>query len=78
MKLTRLLAASSSALPLIAQAHPGHDGDHDLVWDFDHLASHPLGTLLCLGLLVAAFWGVRQLLTARREKAGACQPRRSE
>jgi hydrogenase/urease accessory protein HupE len=37
-------------------AHPGHDEDHGLVWDFNHLASHPLATLACVAVLTGAIW----------------------
>ena len=68
MKLTpfgRLLIVSALLSPLLAQAHPGHDGDHELVWEFDHLASHPLATIGCVAMLVAAGWGVWRLLQSR-------------
>lgn len=67
MKSPRLLPLSLAAflLPALAHAHPGHDGDHDFVWDFDHLASHPLATIACLSLLIAAAWGVRRLSKSR-------------
>jgi hydrogenase/urease accessory protein HupE len=61
-----LFAAVTLALPSLAQAHPGHDGDHDFVWDFQHLVSHPLATLLCVAAVGAAIWGVRSLITSRR------------
>ena len=40
------LAAAPAAL-----AHPGHDG-HELTWDYDHLAAHPLATLGCFMVIV--------------------------
>ncbi len=61
-----LLFAIAFALPALAHAHPGHDGDHDFVWDFDHLASHPLATVSCLSLLVAAGWCVWRLLKSAK------------
>ena len=61
-RLFTLLLVAAFALPALAHAHPGHDGDHDFVWDFDHLANHPLATISCLSLLVAAGWGVSRLL----------------
>ena len=30
----RLLAALLLAAPALLQAHPGHDGGHELTWDF--------------------------------------------
>jgi len=60
-RLRTLLVAAAFAFPAFAQAHPGHDGDHDFVWDFAHLAAHPLATLGCVSLLVAAGWGVLQM-----------------
>lgn len=69
MKSTRFLALAALAMPLIAHAHPGHDGDHDLVWDFDHLSAHPWATLLCFGLIAAVFWGITQLVASRRARA---------
>jgi hypothetical protein len=61
-RLRPLLVAAALALPVLAQAHPGHDGDHDFVWDFEHLASHPLATIACVSVLIAAGWGVWRLL----------------
>lgn len=75
MKLPRLFALAALLLPALAQAHPGHEG-HELTWDFDHLANHPLATLVCVGALTAAFWGVRELMHARRAKAEARTRRR--
>ncbi|RXK55423.1 hypothetical protein ESB00_05855 [Oleiharenicola lentus] len=59
------LALVSLALPVLAHAHPGHDGDHDFGWDFEHLVNHPLATIACLSVLVAAVWGVRKLVISR-------------
>lgn len=63
--LRLLSVVATLALPVLAHAHPGHDGDHDFVWDFGHLVENPLATLACLSLLVAAGWGVRKLLKSR-------------
>jgi lysylphosphatidylglycerol synthetase-like protein (DUF2156 family) len=60
-----LLIATAFALPTLAYAHPGHDGDHELVWDFEHLADHPLATIACVSLIIAAGWGVWRLLKSR-------------
>lgn len=68
MKSPRLRALSLAAalcLPVLAHAHPGHDGDHDFVWDFAHLAAHPLATMAGLALLAAAGWGVWRLVKSR-------------
>ena len=37
-------------------AHPGHDEDHGLVWDFGHLSAHPLATLTCVTVLTVSVW----------------------
>jgi len=60
-----LLAASFFATATLVHAHPGHDG-HDLTWDFSagHLVTHPLGTLVCTLVLVAAAWGAARLVNA--------------
>lgn len=63
LRLLPILAAL--ALPVLSHAHPGHEGDHDFGWDFEHLANHPLATIACLAVLVAAGWGVNKLLKSR-------------
>jgi hypothetical protein len=67
MKLTRLLALAVFALPVLAHAHPGHDGP-ELTWDFDHLAAHPAATLLCILLGGAIVWTGWHLLRARQTR----------
>ena len=62
--LRSLLAASLLFLPTLAFAHPGHDGEHDFGWDFDHFASHPLATLACAAVVVAGGWAVWRLLNS--------------
>jgi len=65
MKFSRLrfaLLAGLFALPALAHAHPGHDGDHELVWDFDHLLSHPIATVTCVAVVAVAGWMVWRLL----------------
>ncbi|MBI2498523.1 MAG: hypothetical protein HYV75_11605 [Opitutae bacterium] len=57
-----LLAAAAFISPSLAQAHPGHDGDHELVWDVEHFLSHPLASIACAALVVAAGWAVWRLL----------------
>jgi hypothetical protein len=64
-RLRSFLIATAFAIPALAYAHPGHDGDHELVWDFEHLAGHPLATLACVSMIVAAGWGVWRLLKSR-------------
>jgi hypothetical protein len=55
---TRLSTISTvlAALPATVSAHPGHDGGHDLTWDFAGEFGHVqsiLGLLLALGLTIA-------------------------
>jgi hydrogenase/urease accessory protein HupE len=59
----RVLALTTSLLaaPSLALAHPGHDGDHGLTWEFSHLAAHPFATVLCGAVLVTAVIGVAWL-----------------
>jgi hydrogenase/urease accessory protein HupE len=78
MKLRRpLLLIALFAVPALAFAHPGHDGDHDFGWDFGHLAAHPVATLACATVLVAAAWGVARLLKSSSSKTqGVTRDRR--
>ena len=51
------LLALFAALPAIASAHPGHDGGHELTWDFGslghvHYAPMLVGGLLLVGAVV--------------------------
>ena len=62
----RLLPLAALLVPVLAQAHPGHDGGHDLEWDTAHFASHPVATILCIGVLAAGLWSAVQLVRARR------------
>ncbi|HEY8995943.1 MAG TPA: hypothetical protein VIM71_14860 [Lacunisphaera sp.] len=64
-RLRSFLIATAFVLPTLAHAHPGHDGDHELVWDFDHLVEHPLATIACVSVIVAAVWGTFRLLKSR-------------
>lgn len=59
------LALATLTLPVLAHAHPGHDGDHDFVWDFGHWVDNSLATIACLSLLVAAGWGGWKLVKSR-------------
>ena len=62
MKLSRFFALAAFALPVLAHAHPGHEG-HDLTWDFTSGASHPLSgwdhllTMIAVGLWAAQLGG---------------------
>ncbi len=60
MKPSRLLALGAFALPLLAQAHPGHDG-HELTWDFASGAAHPLSGWDHLSAMVAVGLWAAQL-----------------
>ncbi|HEX2860974.1 MAG TPA: hypothetical protein VHN79_05015 [Lacunisphaera sp.] len=64
-RLPALLVAAACLAPVLAHAHPGHDGDHDFVWDFGHLASNPIATIACVTLLAATAWGVGRLVQSR-------------
>ena len=69
MKLRRpLLLIALFAVPALAFAHPGHDGDHDFGWDFEHLVTHPVATLACAVVIGAAGWALWRLLKSPSEK----------
>jgi urease accessory protein len=54
-----LAAIATLALPLLAQAHPGHDG-HDLTWSFGTGFGHPLsGWDHLLDMLAVGIWAAR-------------------
>lgn len=61
-RLRYLLLAGLFVAPALAHAHPGHDGDHDFVWDFGHFVAHPLATLAGAAVVVGAGWLVWRLL----------------
>jgi hypothetical protein len=63
-----LLATTFPALASLARAHPGHDGGHELTWDFSHLAAHPAATALWALVLAAATWGGARLAVALAER----------
>lgn len=52
-----------AALPAIASAHPGHDGDHGFGWDFSGGFAHPFGgwdhllAMIAVGLWAAQLGG---------------------
>jgi len=50
------LAISFLASRSLVQAHPGHD-DHELTWDFGHLAAHPVATIGCFAVAVGIALG---------------------
>jgi urease accessory protein len=61
MKPPRLiaLALAAVALPVLAHAHPGHDG-HDLTWDFATGATHPLsGWDHLLAMIAVGLWAAQ-------------------
>lgn len=68
-RLRYLLLAGLFAFPALAHAHPGHDGDHEFVWDFEHLTSHPLATLACITIVAAGGWIAWRLLTSSRKES---------
>ena len=39
-----------------AVAHPGHEGDHGLIWESRNMASHPLETAGYVVLLLVTVW----------------------
>lgn len=65
-RLRFLLLTAVFAAPVIAHAHPGHDGDHDFTWDFDHFVTHPLATIACVTIVAAGGWAVWQLVKSSR------------
>ena len=78
LRLRSLLVATAFALPALAHAHPGHDGDHDLVWDFDHLAAHPMASFLCALVLTVGAWNVALFLASRRAKSRSVESRTND
>lgn len=58
----RFLAFSSALalLPAVASAHPGHDGGHDLSWDFSGGFAHPvLGLDHLLAMIAVGVWAAQ-------------------
>jgi len=49
-----------AALPAIASAHPGHDGDHGFGWDFSGGFAHPLnGWDHLLAMVAVGLWAAQ-------------------
>ena len=74
-RLRTLLVATAFAIPALAHAHPGHDGDHDFVWDYEHLSAHPLATVLWAMVLTVGAWNLWLFLRSRRAKAQSVEIR---
>jgi urease accessory protein len=56
----RVLAALLISLPALAHAHPGHDGDHELTWDFNGGFLHPLtGWDHLLAMIAVGVWAAQ-------------------
>ena len=56
LKLGALLAL----LPAVASAHPGHDGGHDLTWDFAGGFDHPIfGLDHLLAVIAVGVWAAQ-------------------
>ena len=68
-RLRYVLLAGLFAAPTLAHAHPGHDGDHDFVWDFGHFVTHPFATLAGVALLAGAGLLAWRLLKSPRAAA---------
>ena len=66
--LIRPLALAALLMPVLAHAHPGHDGDHDFGWDFGHLVTNPWATFACVACVAGLGWGAWRMLkpSARR------------
>jgi urease accessory protein len=59
MKPTRFLILAAFALPVLAHAHPGHDG-HELTWDFATGAAHPFsGWDHLLAMIAVGLWAAQ-------------------
>jgi hypothetical protein len=73
-RLTRSVVVALAFSPLAALAHPGHDDDHGLTWDFAGEVVHHLTTpyhvlpAIALGALVMLAW---RLIRAKRERDSA-------
>jgi hypothetical protein len=60
----RRLAALLLAVPLLVQAHPGHEGDHGLTWDLT--AVGPADAVSLLALLGISLLAAVRLGTLRQ------------
>lgn len=63
---------------ITAQAHPGHEGGHDgdeFVWTADHLARHPVATLLILAAVALIAWGAARFFSATQRQVKAAAAR---
>lgn len=67
-RLRHTAVVAASLVPLLAQAHPGHDGPHDFEWDFVHLANHPLATFLGAVVLGAGVWAVWRVMGRPKDR----------
>jgi urease accessory protein len=53
-------AAALALLPAVASAHPGHDGGHDLTWDFAGGFAHPVfGLDHLLAMIAVGIWAAQ-------------------
>ncbi len=51
------ISATLALLPVVASAHPGHEGGHDLSWDLSGGIEHaklPFACLVIIGLTILA------------------------
>jgi urease accessory protein len=56
----RLAALAVALAPSLAFAHPGHDGDHDIVWDFSTGFAHPFsGWDHVLAMVAVGLWAAQ-------------------
>ncbi len=49
----------------VALAHPGHDDGHELIWDLNHLSSHPVATVLWVAVAILAAGVIWQAVRRR-------------
>jgi hypothetical protein len=70
--LVARLLVSVAALPVIAHAHPGHDG-HELTWDMRHLAAYPWATLGCFAAIGGIAWLAGRIVRIRAERVRAAR-----
>lgn len=54
------IIAALALLPAVASAHPGHDGGHDLTWDFGGGFVHPIfGLDHLLAMIAVGVWAAQ-------------------